>query len=57
MVVWTVDLMHAISISDARTSGPRGPFGRLDFEIDNCLMNESVRMGIHVVRTVVVIFP
>jgi hypothetical protein len=37
MVVRTVDLMHAISISDARTSG------RLDFECDTCLMDECVR--------------
>jgi hypothetical protein len=58
MVVWTVDLMHAISISDARASGPRGlTSGRLDFECDTCLMNESVRTGIHVIRTVAAIFP
>jgi hypothetical protein len=51
MVVRTVDLMHAISISDARASRPKGlTFGRLDFECDTCLMNEHV-------RTVAAIFP
>jgi hypothetical protein len=58
MVVWTVDLMHAISISDARASGPRGlTSGRLDFECDTCLMNERVRTLFHIVRTVAANFP
>jgi hypothetical protein len=58
MVVQTVDLMHAISISDARASRPRGlTSGRLDFECDTCLMDECIRTGIHVIRTVAVIFP
>jgi hypothetical protein len=40
MVVRTVDLMHAISISDARAFGPRGLMsGCLDFEWDTCLMD------------------
>jgi hypothetical protein len=51
MVVQTVDLMHAISISDDHVSG------RLDFECYTCLMDERVRTGIHVVRMVAVIFP
>jgi len=50
MVVRTVDLMHGISISDARPSEPRGlMFERLDFECDTCLMNERVRTGFHIV--------
>jgi hypothetical protein len=58
MVVRTVDLMHAIFISDARASGPRGlTSGRLDFECDTCLMNECVWMGFHIVRTVAANFP
>jgi hypothetical protein len=53
MVVQTVDLMHAIFISDARASGPlRLVSGRLDFECDTCLMDERVQTGIHIVRTV-----
>jgi hypothetical protein len=52
MVVRTVDLMHAISIS-----GLRGlTSGRLDFECYTCLMNERVRTGFHIVRTVAVNF-
>jgi hypothetical protein len=48
MVVRTVDLMHAISISDARAFGPRGLMpGRLDFQCDTYLMNEHVRTGFH----------
>jgi hypothetical protein len=58
MVVRTVDLMHAIFISDARASGPRGLTSRrLDFECDICLMDEHVRTGIHIVRTVAVNVP
>jgi hypothetical protein len=58
MVVRTVDLMHAISISDARASGPRGlTFGHLDFECDTCLMDGRVRTRFHIVRTVAAIFP
>jgi hypothetical protein len=51
MIVLTVDLMHAISISDACASG------HLDLNCDTCLMDEGVRTGIHVVRTVAAIFP
>jgi hypothetical protein len=51
MFVRTVDLMHAISISDARASG------RLDFECDTCLMDECVRTGILIVWTVAAVFP
>jgi hypothetical protein len=51
IVVRTVDLMHAISISDACESRPwRQAFGHLDFESDTYLMDESV-------RTVAAIFP
>jgi len=57
MVVRTADLMHAISIFDARAFGPWWPaFGRLDLNCDTCLMDESVRTGIHIVRTVATIF-
>jgi hypothetical protein len=58
IVVRTVDLMHAISISDAHASGPRGLTSeRLDFECDTCLMDERVWTGIHNVQTVAAIFP
>jgi len=58
MVVRTVDLMYAISISNARASRPCWlAYRRLDFECDTCLMNKWVRTGIHVVRTVAAIFP
>jgi hypothetical protein len=58
MVVRTVDLMYAISISDARSSGPRGlTYGCLDFECDTCLMNERVRTGFHIVQTAAANFP
>jgi hypothetical protein len=58
MVVRTVDLMDVISIYDAHESGPsRLEFGCLDFECDTCLMDERVRMGIHIVRTVAAVFP
>jgi hypothetical protein len=41
MVVWTVDLIHAISISNARPSEPCWMVsGSLDFEC-TCLMDES----------------
>jgi len=57
-VVRTVDLMHTISIYEARVSGPRRLMsGRLDFECTTCLMDECVRKGIHIVRTVVAVFP
>jgi hypothetical protein len=58
MVVQTVDLMHAISIYDARASGPwRLTSRRLNFECDTYLMNERIRTGIHISRTVATIFP
>lgn len=57
LVVRTVDLMHAISISNARVSERRGlTFGRLDIECNTCLMDERVRTGFHVVRMVAAIF-
>jgi hypothetical protein len=57
MVIQTIDLMHAISISDAHASGPwRLASGRLDFECDTCLMDERVWMGIHIVQMVAAIF-
>jgi hypothetical protein len=58
MVVRTVDLMHAISISDARASEPRGlTTGRMDFQCDTYLMNERVRTGFHIIWTVAANFP
>jgi len=57
-IVRTVDLMHAISIYEARASGPwRLTFGRLDFDCMTCLMNERVRNGIHIVWMVATVFP
>jgi len=57
-VVQTADLMHVISISNARTSGPcRLASERLDLNWDTCLMDERVRKGYHVVQTVAAIFP
>jgi len=57
-VVRMIDLMHTISIYVAWASGPwRLVSGRLDFECTTCLMDESVRTGIHIVRTVAAIFP
>jgi hypothetical protein len=50
MVLRIVDLMHAISIFDARVFGPRGLMSsRLDFECDTCLMDKRVWTEIHVV--------
>jgi hypothetical protein len=48
-IVWTADLMHAISISDARASGPSWlASGPLDLNCDTCFMDE---------RFVAAIFP
>jgi hypothetical protein len=50
--------MHAISIYEAWASRSwRLTSGRLDFECTTCLMNERVRTGIHIVRTVATVFP
>jgi hypothetical protein len=58
MIVWIVDLMHAISIYVARASGPwMLPSGRLSFECATCLMDERVQTGIHIVRMIAAIFP
>jgi hypothetical protein len=58
MVVQTAHLMHAISISDAHAFRPCWLVsGRLDLNCDTCLMDEPVRTGIHVIRTVASIFP
>jgi len=58
MVVQPADLMHVIFISDANASGRSWlGSGCLDLNCDTCLMDERVRTGIHVVRTVAVIFP
>jgi hypothetical protein len=58
MALQTVDQVHAISISEEHTSGPRWLASRwFDLNSDTCLMDERVRMGIHVVRTVESIFP
>jgi hypothetical protein len=57
-VVRTVDLMHAISVYEARASEPyRLSSGRLNFECATCLMDEHVRTGIHIVQTVAAVFP
>jgi len=57
MVVWIVDLTHAIFIWVARTSGTwRLASRRLDFECTTCLMDECIRKGIHIVRTVAAVF-
>jgi hypothetical protein len=54
-VVQTVNLMHAISIYEARKSGPwRLSSERLIFECATSLMDERVRTGIHIVRMVAV---
>jgi hypothetical protein len=58
MGVRTVNLMHAISISNERASGPCWlSFGCLDLNCDTYLMDERVRTGIHVVQSVAAIFP
>jgi len=58
MGIRTVNLMHTISISDARASEPCWlSSGRLDLNCDTCLMDERVRTGIHFAQTVAVIFP
>jgi len=58
MVVQTVDEMHAISISDARASGPCWLVSRrLDLNSDTCLIDERVQTGFNVVRTIAAIFP
>jgi hypothetical protein len=57
-IIRTVDLMHAISIYDARAYRPcLLASGHLDLNCDTCLMDECFRTGIHVVRMVVAIFP
>jgi hypothetical protein len=56
--VWTANLMHEIAIYEAWAFGPWRPSsGRLNFECTTCLMNERIRTGIHIVRTVVAVFP
>jgi len=58
MVFQTADLMHAISISDARVSEPWWLASRLlDLNCDTCLMDERIWTGIHVIWTVAGIFP
>lgn len=57
-VIQTIDLMHTISIYDARTSGSwRLTSGCLDFECTTCLMDERIQIGIHIVRMVAAVFP
>jgi hypothetical protein len=52
-----IDLMHAISIYEACASGAWRPSSRrLNFECTTCLMDERVRMGIHIVRVVAAAF-
>jgi len=58
MAIQTVDLMHALSTSDALVSRPRGLMsGHLNFDCDTYLMNERVRTGFHIVWTFVANFP
>jgi len=57
-VIWMVYLMHAISIYVARMSGPwRLAYGRLDFECITGRLDKCVWTGIHIIRTVAIIFP
>jgi len=50
--------MHAISIYEAWAFGPWIlSSGWLNFECTTCLMNECIRTGIHIVRTVAYVFP
>jgi len=57
-VVRTVNLMHTISIYEARASRPWRPSSRhLNFECTTCLTDELVRRGIHIVRTAATVFP
>jgi len=58
IVVRTANLMQAISISDARASGPWWlASGHLDLNCDTSLLDERIRMGINVVWTIAAIFP
>jgi hypothetical protein len=51
-IVWTVDLMHEISIYEARASRPwRLPSRRLDFECMTCLKDERIQTGIHILSS------
>jgi len=57
-IVRTVNLMHTISIYQAHASWPWRPLsGHLNFEWVAFLMDERVRTGIHIVRTVTAVFP
>jgi hypothetical protein len=57
-VVRTGNLMYAISIYEARASGPwRTSSGCMNFECPTCLVDERIQMGIHIVRTVAAVFP
>jgi hypothetical protein len=50
--------MHAISEYEAWASGPWIlSSGQLNFECITCLINESVRKGIHIVQAVAAVFP
>jgi hypothetical protein len=56
--VQTVELMHTISIYKAWASEQwRLTFGRLNFVCTTCLIKDSVRMGTHIVLSVVAVFP
>jgi hypothetical protein len=58
MGIQAVNLMNAISISNARASRPCWlDSGRLVLNCDTYLMDEHVRTGYHVVQTVAAIFP
>jgi len=53
-----VELVHAISIYEAWSSGPwRLPSGRLNFVCTSCLIENIVRTRSHIVRTVAAVFP
>jgi len=57
-IVQTVNLMSAISIYEALTSGSWRPLsGRLIFKYATCLTDERVRTGIHIVQTIAAVFP
>jgi len=53
MAVRTGNLLHAISISVERASGPwQTDVRTIEFELRTCLQETRVRMGYHIVPTV-----
>jgi hypothetical protein len=58
MAIRTVDLQHAISISDEGASGPwQTVVWTIEFELRTCLKETCVRTVYHIVQTVEVIYP